>query len=411
MGEAIPMPRGIRGNTQLESTLVVWLLHANEIFKQHIQTELMSCPSVQLQVMSVGQLKQLEQTPMPMPDLIFVETGPQWVEIITQAQQLLQQQISVESNAENRTSLVVFGDETDSAALKTSLRLGATDFFSRYAPLDEFLPLLHQCANEKQATSQVGELFVFVNAKGGAGATTLALNSAVEVAQRQHRVLLLDLDIHYGVVADYLNVVPKHSITDIIDNLSDLDEMSLNALVTKHATGLDILTFKQDNNNDNFDKLGQLGKLLPTLRQFYPYVYVDLSTGVDRNVLPVLFQASKVFITLQQNLVSVKNTTRILKALTFDYGVTKDQIELIVNRFDKKQQIKLSDIEKTFPHKKIHSIPNDFKAAIDSANLGKPFVVGKKRSAMSKGIVQLTQQLLPQTDVPQGWFKSLFSKN
>lgn len=113
--------------------------------------------------------------------------------------------------------------------------------------------------------------------------------------------------------------------------------------------------------------------------------------------------------TTQQNLVSVKNASRILRSLTLEYGLAKDQIELIVNRFDKHQQIKLSDIEQTLPELNVHVIPNDFKAAIESANLGKPFVEVKRNSPMTKSIIELSQLLAPATQEQKGWLKRLFS--
>ncbi|MCE7641351.1 AAA family ATPase, partial [Vibrio fluvialis] len=231
-----------------------------------------------------------------------------------------------------------------------------------------------------------------------------------EVAtQFPNKVLLLDLDIHFGVVADYLNINPAYSVNDAIANVADLDEMSLHSLVTKHSSGLHVLTFKQDNHNENFDKAMQLGKLLPTLLEFYPYIFVDLSIGVDRMFSPVLSQASKVFLITQQNLVGVKNTSRIFKALTLEYGLAKDQIEVIVNRYEKRQQIRLKDIENTIVGLPIHIIPNDFKVAIESANLGKPFVEARKGSSITKSIIELSQTLAPEMKEKKGWLKRLFS--
>lgn len=407
MGETIQLARGDNSHLRLKTNIFIWVLYASENFKLHMQAELSQCMSISYEAISLNDAMSDKVKNLALPDLIFVETGPGWAQKVVELQQGYISEAE-ESNA--NTSLVVFGDENDNGALKIALRIGAVDFVSARSELDDLAPLLKHSAEEKVAVRKSGQLFVFVNTKGGSGATTLALNTAVEVAsQNQKKVLLLDLDIHFGVVADYLNVNPTYSINDAIVNVSDLDEMSLQGLVAKHPSGLHILSFKHENHNENFDKAAQLGSLLPTLLEFYPYVFVDLSMGLDRMFAPVLSQASKVFMTTQQNLVSVKNATRILRSLMMDYGVAKDQIELIINRFDKSQQIKMSDIEQTLPELKVHVIPNDFKAAIESANLGKPFVEVKRNSAMTKSIIELSQMLAPETQEQKGWLKRLFS--
>ncbi|WP_417212496.1 AAA family ATPase [Acinetobacter venetianus] len=406
MGETIQLSRGDSLNIRLKTNLSIWMLYSSDRFKMHMSEELAHCPSISFEAFSLHGVMSESFKHFSPPDLIFVETGPNWAQKVVE----LQNYESPEVEEEVHTSLVVFGDENDNGALKIALRVGAADFISDRAGLADLVPLLKNSAEEKIAARKTGQLFLFVNTKGGSGATTLALNTAVEVAgQCKDQVLLLDLDLHFGVVADYLNINPIYSINDAIANVSDLDEMSLHGLVTKHSSGLHVLTFKQENHNENFEKAMQLNKLLPTLLEFYPYVFVDLSTGLDRMYSPVLSQAAKVFLITQQNLVGIKNTTRLLNALTIEYGVSREQIELIVNRFEKRQQIKLKDIEKTVTGLPIHVIPNDFKVAIESANLGKPFVESKKSSSITKSIIELSQCLAPEIKEKKGWIKRLFS--
>ncbi len=92
----------------------------------------------------------------------------------------------------------------------------------------------------------------------------------------------------------------------------------------------------------------------------------------------VISPATKLFLVTQQNLVAIKNTTQIIKVLTFEFGVSRDQMEIIVNRYEKRQSIKLKDIQETIGGMKIHTIPNEFKVALESANLGRPFIQSKK---------------------------------
>lgn len=406
MGEAIKLSRSDSSNTRLKTNLSIWVLYSSDAFKLHMMSELSQCPSLNFEVISLHGVMADSFKSFTPPDLIFVETGPNWAQKVVELQNYDGPMLE---EAEGNTSLIIFGDESDNGALKIALRLGAADFLSSGSGILDLMPLLKNIAEEKIASRDVGKLFVFLNTKGGSGATTVALNTAVEVAmQNKDKVLLLDLDIHFGVVMDYLNINPAYSINDAIANVSDLDEISLHALVSKHPSGLHVLSFKHENHNENFDKAMQISKLLPTLLEFYPYVFVDLSTGVDRMFSAVLSRSTKLYLVTQQNLVAVKNMSRIAKALTFEYGVTREQLEIIVNRYEKRQQIRLKDIEQTMSDMPIHVIPNDFKAAIESANLGKPFVESRKNSSITKSVAELSQTLAP-AKVKKGWLKRLFS--
>ncbi|SUP44013.1 AAA family ATPase [Vibrio furnissii] len=407
MGEAVKLSRGDSSNLRLKTSLSVWVLYSSDRFKLHMMSELSKCHSISFEVISLHGVMSDSFKHFSPPDLIFVETGPNWAQKVIELQNYESPEVDEE---EVNTSLIVFGDESDNGALKIALRIGAADFVSDQATLEELVPLLKNTAEEKIAARKLGQLFVFINTKGGSGATTIALNTAVEVAlQHKNKVLLLDLDIHFGVIMDYLNLNPTYSINDAIANVADLDEISLHSLVSKHPSGLHVLSFKHENHNENFDKAMQLGKLLPTLMEYYPYVFVDLSMGVDRMFAPVLSHSSKVFLVTQQNLVGIKNTSRIAKSLMLEYGISKEQIELIVNRYEKRQQIKMKDIEQTITGVNVHMIPNDFKAAIESANLGKPVVESKKNSSITKSVIELSQTLAPEVKEKKGWIKRLFS--
>jgi len=407
MGEAVKLTPNGDSPIRLKTNLTIWVFYSSDAFHLHISHELSKCQSVNFEVISFHGLVVANLAHFSPPDLIFVETGPNWAQKIVELQQY---EAPESQESSHEASLIVFGNENDNGALKIALRIGAVDFISDKAVLDELVPLLRNIAEEKVATRNFGELLVFMNTKGGAGASMIALNTAITLAKQQpDEVLLVDLDMQFGVIEDYLNIHCTYGLADAIANVADLDDVSLGSLVTKHESGLHIIGFKRENSHENFEKVGQLSKLIPILRERYPMVIVDLSRGLDRQFGSVISPSTKIFLVTQQNLVAVKNTTQILKALTFEFGVTKDQMEVIVNRYEKRQSIKLKDVQDTVGSLKVHTVPNEFKVAIESANLGRPFIQAKKSSSMSKSVQKLANSLLPEPEEKKGWFRRMFS--
>ena len=82
----------------------------------------------------------------------------------------------------------------------------------------------------------------FFGTKGGSGTTTIAVNSAIDIARLSKRpTLIVDLHQFVGEVSLFLGVRPRFTLIDALDNLHRLDQDFLRELVVRHKSGLDIL--------------------------------------------------------------------------------------------------------------------------------------------------------------------------
>ncbi|HCH5913873.1 TPA: AAA family ATPase [Vibrio parahaemolyticus] len=388
----------------LKTNLIVWVVYSTSNFKLHIADELSGCVNVNVDWIELDLFNIELVKSKSIPDLIYIETGENWAKKVAHVYS------SDSSLQHSHTALIVFGDESDTASLKMALRLGATDYFSRSVELGELYPLLKSTAEEKVSNKQMGDLTLFINTKGGSGATTLATNTAIELSSyAKSKVLLIDLDMQFSDAADYLNCKPKYNINDVIDSVNDLDELSLEGLVYQHPSGLNYLCFNQNDPRNNHKHAAQVSKLLPILRQFYSHIIVDLSHGVDHVYQQIVSPATHIFLIMQQNVTSVKHAVSYIRSLELDYGLSNHQVELIVNRFEKKSTISLKDIENAVGGHAIHLVPNNFAIAIESANLGNPIVQSKKNSALKASLAEISHLLESPTQEHQSWIKKFFS--
>ena len=81
-----------------------------------------------------------------------------------------------------------------------------------------------------------------MGAKGGAGATMLACNLAVALAQEKNqKTLLIDLDLPLGDAALNLGIVAEFSTIDALEAADRLDARFLSQLLVKHSSGVWLL--------------------------------------------------------------------------------------------------------------------------------------------------------------------------
>src|SRR5262245_21089137 len=154
-------------------------------------------------------------------------------------------------------SIAIFFLAADSSpdAILTSMRAGANEFFqwppSREA-LDEGLKRAASRRAASPSAQSVAPTLAFFGAKGGAGTTTMAVNSAIELTRlSKKRTVIVDLKPGLGEVSLFLGVRSRYTLLDALDNLHRLDSEFLRELVVKHKSGLDILS-----GSESFDSPG-----------------------------------------------------------------------------------------------------------------------------------------------------------
>src|SRR5688572_2384345 len=124
-----------------------------------------------------------------------------------------------------------------------AMRAGANEYLAW--PLDDsFTAAIRRAAERSRPKDGTRNSCVlsFFGVKGGAGTTTIAVNTAIEIARTSKKpTLIIDLHQFIGEVALFLGVRPRFTLVDALDNLHRIDTEFLRELVVKHKTGLDIL--------------------------------------------------------------------------------------------------------------------------------------------------------------------------
>ena len=133
------------------------------------------------------------------------------------------------------------------------MRAGANEFFTWPPAKDALDEGITRTAGRRAASAPPqATTMVFFGAKGGAGTTTMAVNSAVEISRLSKRpTVIVDLKPGLGEVSLFLGVRSRYTLLDALDNLHRLDGDFLRELVVKHKSGLEMLA-----GSDLFDRPG-----------------------------------------------------------------------------------------------------------------------------------------------------------
>jgi pilus assembly protein CpaE len=213
---------------------------------------------------------------------------------------------------------------------------------------------------------------VFLGAKGGAGTTTVAVNSAVEMARLSRRpTVIVDLKAGMGEVTLFLGVRVRYTVFDAIENLHRLDGEFLRELVVKHKSGLEILA-----GSDHFERPGSsdspaVEQILRLLTQQYEHVVVDAGNQVNGSSTAALYMADTIYLVTNPDVPSVRNAQRLLDRIG-QLGACADRVRVLLNRASEPYPIPPDQIESALGRPIHHMFRSDYRTVSTALNSGVP---------------------------------------
>lgn len=272
-----------------------------------------------------------------------------------------------------------------------AMRAGAREFLQRPPTTSDVLEAFVRVSSAQRRTRAEGvrgKVFSVMNAKGGNGATTVAVNLALALQSAHGQTALIDV-APLGHAALHMNLKPVFTVADAIRNVDRLDASLLESFMTRHSGGLQLLA--GTNVPAAIDPAtAEFVKLFDMLVSHYRYVVVDASSRFDPASRLIANLCETVLLVACTDVASLWSAARVQQYL----GETgsRERVRLILNRFRKVAGFSEGDAEAAVGAKLLWRVPNQYFAISTAIDRGTP-VMDQRSSEIARCFAGLAQEL------------------
>lgn len=327
------------------------------------------------------------------PDIVLMDINMPGMDGITAA--------SIISAEAPGTSIIMISVQGEVEYLRSSMRAGARNYLIKPFSSDELYQAITQVfASEKKrkAVENTGEkpvargkVITVFSTKGGVGKTTIATNLAVALSLKTtYKVAIVDMDLQFGDVALFLNIIPRSTIRELVHNFDHLNVQMLDEYMHSCGDSLKVLVAPRRPEDAEAVTGSHVTAIIETLRQSYDYIIVDTVPSFQDTIIALLDATDEVLMISATDLPTIKNVKLGIEIIK-NLGCSEDKIKLILNWAESESGISKHEVEKMLNQGFIATLPSDWKTVLASVNRGIPFVVSNPETNVSQGVFQLAK--------------------
>jgi len=370
----------------------VAVLTADSAFEQALRTTFGASGQISLRVTS-GSISTVEEFGMEGATVVIIDIDASRNEEMQALERLMMRTGGV-------PPVVVITQSFDAAAARSLLQMRVADFLVKPVQPLELVRTCARVARANVAETTEAQIYTFIPSVGGAGVTTLAIQTALLLLNSGQSVrpttCLVDLDFQHGACADYLDLEPRLDLKEIEPRPDRLDRQLLEIMLAHHSSGLEVIAApNRPAEMRTFDP-DMVTRLLDLVSSHFDYVVIDMPRTWFSWTDSVLLGSNRLFIVSEMTVPSIRQAKGLVAAVRERLG-EGPKPQVIVNRFEQRMfdpGLKKSDIEQALGADFAGTIPNNYRLVREAIDRGVPLDEVKAGNNVTS---QLKKLMLPQS--------------
>lgn len=332
----------------------------------------------------------------PSPILLLVE-----IPSAAAASQLLDNLADV---CDPETKVITIGDVNEYSFYCWLMEIGISSYLLR--PLTQaMLDSAYQkstASGQPQAAQerQPGMVIAVIGARGGVGATTLALNlSGIFAEFSTKKVALVDFDPQEGSISLVLDIEPSRGLRDALEKPDRIDGLFIERVMSKPHKNLAVISAEESLQEAMHISEYAADALIKELCDKFDIVVLDIPRHLNQFSKQALKKADHVLLVAELTLQSLRDTLRLNDVMHDQLKIKPPQV--VINRFGlaPKQEMGVADFEKGTNMKIVQRVPFTPDVFMQ-VSTDIPSLSMKKHQA-TKPLYDLAAQLVPESAVPE----------
>jgi len=295
----------------------------------------------------------------------------------------------------------------DKDTARQMLQMRVADFLVKPVQAVELVRTCARVVQTPAAPEQTeAEIFTYLPAVGGAGVTTLAIQTALLLlrnngSKTRPATCIVDLDFQHGACADYLDLEPRLELKEIESRPERLDRQLLEVMTAYHSSGLAVIAApNRPAEMRSFDP-DMVTRLLDLVSSHFNYVVIDMPRTWFSWTDSVLLGSNRLYIVSELTVPGLKHAKQLVSAIGERLGDAQ-RPQVIINRFEQRMfgaGLRKSDVEQALGKDFVAAIPNNYALVREAIDRGVPLDEVK---AGNKITVELKRLIAPPPEKAAG---------